>query len=164
MPTTHSPWLAMLATCLRHVGDMAKCRLFSSRQGKIRNMFSCVSAHFCTNRRYVYVDRYTLSNSHVDPPFTQPPWRTSKCIFTSQDKHNNTQTTALTHKARKKEINIVAAFNSINKAPPACGHLRHQQQSEDVRITSCSKSGSTSSSQPSKACKHKPPQINDSSA
>jgi hypothetical protein len=29
------------------VRDMAKCRLFLSRQGKFGDMFSCVSAHCC---------------------------------------------------------------------------------------------------------------------
>jgi hypothetical protein len=37
----------MSATCRRHVGDMAKCRLFLSRQGKFGDMVSCVLAHFC---------------------------------------------------------------------------------------------------------------------
>jgi hypothetical protein len=41
------PWLAMSATCRRHVGDKAKCRQFSCRQGKFGDMDSCVSAHFC---------------------------------------------------------------------------------------------------------------------
>jgi hypothetical protein len=30
-----------------NVGDKAKCRLFSCRQGKFGDMDSCVSAHFC---------------------------------------------------------------------------------------------------------------------
>jgi hypothetical protein len=97
----------MSATWRRHGGDMAKCRLFSSRQGKFGDMFSYVSAHFCVaisrhvrtkDRQHMYVDRYTLSNSHVDPPFTQPPRRTK------------THTT--THKQLRSQ-----AFNSINKAP-----------------------------------------------
>jgi len=33
--------------CRRHVGDKAKCRLFSCRQGKFGDMDSCVLAHFC---------------------------------------------------------------------------------------------------------------------
>ncbi len=43
----------MSATCRRHVGDKAKCRLFSSRQANFGDMVFSVSAHFC-----VAVSRY----------------------------------------------------------------------------------------------------------
>ncbi len=59
----HKPGIHNLGwQCRRHVSDMAKCRLFSSRQGKFGDMVSCVSAHFCvtifrhwrtTNRWYL---------------------------------------------------------------------------------------------------------------
>ena len=48
--TQEYAWLVMSATCRRHVGDMAKCRLFSSRQGKFGNMWFLVCRHTFVSR------------------------------------------------------------------------------------------------------------------
>ncbi len=45
--TNGLPWLQMLATCWRHVGDKAKYCQFLSRQANFCDMVYTVSAHFC---------------------------------------------------------------------------------------------------------------------
>jgi hypothetical protein len=47
----------MSATCRRHVGNMVKCCLFSSRQGKFGDMVSCVSATFVSRFSNIDVPR-----------------------------------------------------------------------------------------------------------
>jgi hypothetical protein len=62
----------MSATCWRHVGDKAKCRLFLSRQANFCDMIYSMSAHICVgiSRHLLTKDRQYLvehaSNSYVD--------------------------------------------------------------------------------------------------
>jgi hypothetical protein len=113
-------WLVMSATCRRHVADMEKCRLFLSRQGKIGDMFSCVSAHFCVaisrhvrtkDRQHMYVDRYTHYRIPVWTPLSQNGPNAHEISFS----HPKTHTTTTVNYDTKH--NIIAAFYSINKAP-----------------------------------------------
>ena len=62
----------MSATCRRHVGNKAKCRLFSSQQANFCNMIFSVSAHICVgiSRHLLTKDRQYLvkraTNSYID--------------------------------------------------------------------------------------------------
>jgi hypothetical protein len=62
----------MSATCRRHVGNKAKCRLFSSQQANFCNMIFSVLAHICVgiSRHLLTKDRQYLvertTNSYVN--------------------------------------------------------------------------------------------------
>ena len=118
----------MSATCRRHVADMEKCRLFLSRQGKIGDMFSCVSAHFCVaisrhvrtkDRQHMYVDKYIHYRIPMWTPLSHNHPRVHRRAFshgTSQDAHNNT-----------------CELQSTQKGQHHCGILFNKQSPPRVR-------------------------------